>query len=184
MGCEASGGRELPEGLAEVLLDEETIQGRVRELAAQIDADYAGCKLVLVASLKGAFVFLADLMRAMTLPVRIEFVQASSYGLNGDTTGCVRLGAATCEDLAGQHVLVVEDIADTGRTLKALVERLRAMGTASVRTCCLLDKPSRRVVEFVPDYVGFEIPDRFVVGYGLDWCERFRNLPYVAVVRT
>lgn len=184
MSCESSGAHCLPDGLEEVLLDRDTIEARVRELAAQIDADYAGQELVLVASLKGAVVFLSDLMRAMSLPVRIEFVQASSYGLNGDTTGTVKLGAATCEDLAGHHVLLVEDIADTGRTLKALVERLRELGTASVRTCCLLDKPSRRVVEFVPDYVGFEIADRFVVGYGLDWCERFRSLPYVAVVRT
>jgi hypoxanthine phosphoribosyltransferase len=184
MSCKASQARDLPDGLVEVLLDADTIEARVRELAAQIDADYADRNLVLVASLKGAFVFLADLMRAMTHPVRVEFLQASSYGLNGDTTGCVKLGLATCQDLAGQHVLVVEDIVDTGRTLKALVERLKQMGTASVRTCCLLDKPARRVVDFVPDYVGFQIPDRFVVGYGLDWCERFRNLPYVAVVRT
>jgi hypoxanthine phosphoribosyltransferase len=184
MSCGSADERCLPEGLAEVLLDRGTIDARVRELAAQIDADYADQDLILMASLKGAVVFLSDLMRAMSLPVRIEFVQASSYGLNGDTTGNVRLGLATCEDLAGHHVLLVEDIADTGRTLKALVARLRELGTASVRTCCLLDKPSRRVVEFVPDYVGFEIPDRFVVGYGLDWCERFRSLPYVAVVRT
>lgn len=166
-----------------VLLTEDRIQQRVQELAAEVSADYAGQHLVLVVALKGAFVFAADLMRALQVPLCVDFVAASSYGKNTVSSGEVRVGYETCGDLEGRHVLVVEDIVDSGRTLSVLVASLRSRGAASVKTCCLLDKPSRRVVDFRPEYVGFEIPDHFVIGYGLDYAERYRSLPFVAVLK-
>lgn len=169
--------------VAQVLFDEAAIAARVAELAAQIQADYAGQDLVLLTALKGAVVFLADLMRNLEMPVCPDFILASSYGDSTESSGDVQLRLAGCGDLAGRHVLVVEDIIDTGRTLKALVKVVRERGAASVKTCCFLDKPSRRVVEMTPDYVGFEIPDHFVVGYGLDYAQRYRNLPYVGVLK-
>lgn len=173
----------MPADIGEVLIDEAALAERVGQLAQQISTDYQGCDLVLVAVLKGAVVFLADLMRRLTLPAEVEFVSASSYGAGTTSCGDVRISLPPDLALAGRHVLVVEDIVDTGRTLQALVSCLRAAGAASVRTCCLLDKPSRREVDFRADYVGFEIPDQFVVGYGLDFAGKHRGLPFVAVLR-
>lgn len=174
----------MDDAIDHVLITEDRIRERVAALAREISADYAGKDLVLIAVLKGAVVFCADLMRCLDLPVCLEFVSAASYGSRTSSSGEVRLVLDTCGDLRGRHVLVVEDIVDSGRTLAALVEALRAQGPASVKTCCLLDKPSRRVAPFEPDYVGFAIPDCFVVGYGLDYAEKSRNLPYIAVVKT
>ncbi len=174
---------ELPAGVQRVLLDEEQIRRRVEALAQEICADYNGdCRLVLLAPLKGAVVFLADLMRRLDRPVGVSFVQASSYGNSTESSGVPELQMDMCGDLSGADVLVVEDIIDTGRTLQRLVAAVRSRGAASVKVCCLLDKPARRVVDLCPDYVGFEIADDFVVGYGLDFAEQHRNLPYVAVL--
>lgn len=172
----------MDEAIDHVLISEDRIRERVEQLAGQVSADYAGRELVLIAVLKGAIVFCADLMRQLDLPVCLEFVGAASYGSRTTSSGEVKLLLDTCSDLRGRHVLVVEDIVDSGRTLAALVEALRAQQPASVKTCCLLDKPSRRVAPFKPDYVGFQIPDHFVVGYGLDFAEKGRNLPYIAVL--
>ncbi|MDP2873635.1 MAG: hypoxanthine phosphoribosyltransferase [Bacillota bacterium] len=163
-----------------VLLDSETIGRRVRALGKQLEADYAGCRPVFIGLLKGSFVFLADLSRAVDLPLEIDFLGIASYG-NQTEPGAVRLTKDLAGDITGRHVLIVEDICDTGQSLVAACAILRARGAASVRTCLLLDKPERRQVAFVPDYVGFEIPDVFVVGYGLDFAERFRNLPWVGI---
>jgi len=174
---------DMTDDIAEVLFDEDAIARRVRELAATITADYAGSEVLLLATLKGAVIFLADLMRALQLPVCVDFVGATSYGGSTESSGSVRLDLDSCGDMSGRHVLIVEDIVDTGRTLTKLVDAIQGQAPASVRTCCLLDKPSRRVTDFRPDYVGFEIADRFVVGYGLDFSQRYRNLPYIAVLK-
>lgn len=173
----------LPAGVQRVLLDEGQIRRRVETLAQEICADYGDeCRLVLLAPLKGSVVFLADLMRQLARPITISFVLASSYGNSTESSGVPELQMDMCGDLSGADVLVVEDIIDTGRTLQRLVAAIRSRGAASVKVCCLLDKPARRVVELRPDYVGFEIADDFVVGYGLDFAEQHRNLPYVAVL--
>lgn len=173
----------LPPGVKCVLFDEEQIRRRVRELAEEICADYGGdCRLTLLAPLKGAVVFLADLMRRLNRPIGVNFVVASSYGSSTESSGAPELQLDMCGDLTGADILVVEDIIDTGHTLQRLVEAIRSRGAASIRTCCLLDKPARRVVDLHPDYVGFEIADDFVVGYGLDFAEQHRNLPYIAIV--
>lgn len=163
-----------------VLIDSNTIAGRVKALGRRLTEDYAGGRPVFIGMLKGSFVFLADLARATELPLEIDFLGLASYG-QGTEPGAVRLTNDIAGDIAGRDVLLVEDICDTGCSLAAAREFLQARAPASVRTCVLLDKPSRRRVEFVPDYVGFEIPDVFVVGYGLDYAERYRNLPWVAV---
>jgi hypoxanthine phosphoribosyltransferase len=168
--------------IAEVLLTEEQIARRVRELADRLSRDYAGKELVLVGVLNGAFVFLADLLRALTVPAEVEFVGASSYGDGTVSRGVCELTKDLDRPIEGKHAVVVEDIVDTGRTLAAIVECLRTRGAASVEVCALLDKPSRRVVGLQPRYIGFEIPDKFVVGYGLDFAHHYRGLPGVAVL--
>jgi len=167
----------------EVLLTEEQIQARVAELGAQLNADYAGLEPVLISVLKGSIVFLADLVRSMELPLSIDIMEVSSYGAATETSGQVRILKDLSNPIEGRHVIVVEDIIDTGLTLNYLLRYLREKGPASLRICCLLDKPARRLTEIPIDYVGFTIPDRFVVGYGLDYGERYRNLPYVGVLR-
>jgi len=169
--------------IAEILVTEEQIRAKVAELAAALSREYAGKRLLIVGVLNGAAVFVADLLRALSIPAELEFVGMSSYGCSTVSCGELQLTKDVACDLEGKHVLVVEDIVDTGRTLAALVACLRARGPASVRVCALLDKPSRRQVDFRPDFVGFTIPDRFVVGYGLDFAQGFRGLPYVAVLR-
>lgn len=167
----------------EVLLTEDQIQARVAQLGAQLDAEYTGLEPVLISVLKGSIVFLADLVRSMELPLSIDIMEVSSYGAATETSGQVRILKDLSNPIEGRHVLVVEDIIDTGLTLNYLLRYLREKRPASLRICCLLDKPARRLTEIPIDYVGFTIPDRFVVGYGLDYGERYRNLPYVGVLR-
>lgn len=167
----------------EVLLTEDQIQARVAELGGQLTGDYAGLDPVLISVLKGSIVFLADLVRSMELPLSIDIMEVSSYGAATETSGQVRILKDLSNPIEGRHVIVVEDIIDTGLTLNYLLRYLREKGPASLRICCLLDKPARRLTEIPIDYVGFTIPDRFVVGYGLDYGERYRNLPYVGVLR-
>jgi hypoxanthine phosphoribosyltransferase len=172
----------LQNDIAEVLVSEEEIQAKVSELGQRISQDYQGEELLLVGLLRGAIVFLSDLMRALDIPVQLDFIGISSYGASTES-GAVRLVMDLETDIAGRHVLVVEDIVDTGKTLYYLVENLRARQPASLRICALLDKPDRRQVPIDVDYVGFEIPDKFVVGYGLDFSEGYRNLPFVGVLK-
>ena len=167
----------------EVLLTEDQIQARVAALGGRLNADYAGLEPVLIRVLKGSIVFLADLVRSMELPLSIDNMEVSSYGAATETSGQVRILKDLSNPIEGRHVIVVEDIIDTGLTLNYLLRYLREKGPASLRICCLLDKPARRLTEIPIDYVGFTIPDRFVVGYGLDYGERYRNLPYVGVLR-
>lgn len=166
-----------------VLIPEERVRARVAELARTIERDYAGHEdLVLVAVLKGAFIFLADLARHLGIPHSVEFIALSSYGRRGTHSGAVRLVMDVRENIEARHVLVVEDIVDTGRTLAYLTELLKARAPASVRTCALVRKKDRHQVEVGIDYLGFDIPDVWVVGYGLDYAERYRTLPYIGVV--
>lgn len=176
----------LTQDLERVLIDAETIQRRVAELANQINHDYAGIAepLILVGVLKGSFIFLADLCRKLSVPHVIDFIAVSSYGKGSETTGNVRLLMDTRENLENHHVLVVEDILDSGYTLDYLVRNFSARGTKSVATTVLLEKPDRHVVPVAPKYVGFAIPDVWVVGYGLDYGERYRTLPYIAEMKT
>ncbi len=163
-----------------ILLSAEQIQQRVRELAAQITGDYpAPTDLHLICVLKGAFTFLSDLIRAMDRDVTIDFMAVSSYAKGTTSSGEVRLVKDLDTGLQGRNVVIVEDIVDTGLTLSYLQEILRARGPHTLRTASLLSKPSRRVVDVVVDYIGFTIEDRFVVGYGLDYAEKYRNLPYI-----
>lgn len=170
--------------IQEILLDEQTIQAKVGELAAQISRDYTGKDLVLVCVLKGAAVFIADLMRRITLPVTIDFVCASSYGMSTTSAKEIRIKKDIEVDVKGKHVLLVDTIIDTGETLACLFKRFIDKGPSSLEAVVLLDKKPRRTVEVRLTYRGFEIPDRFVVGYGVDCAEQFRNLPYVAVIKT
>ena len=164
-----------------VLLDAATIQGRVSELAAEIEHDYAaGEEIHLVGVLKGGFVFMSDLVRAMGPRVTLDFIAVSSYAKSTKSSGEVRMLKDLDSGLEGRHVIIVEDIVDTGLTLRYLQDILRARSPKSLRTACLLSKPSRRVVEVTVEYVGFTIEDRFVVGYGLDFGEKYRNLAYIA----
>ncbi len=168
-----------------VLVSEEAIARRVGELAAEISRDHAGVDdLVLVGVLKGAFIFLADLARKLTVPRTVEFLAVSSYGAGSRSTGEVRLILDVRSELAGKHVLVVEDIVDTGHTLDYLLRLLRARGAASVEACVLVRKPDRAEVPVQIRYLGFDIPDRWVVGYGLDLGEQGRTLPYIGWVET
>ncbi|HLE20196.1 MAG TPA: hypoxanthine phosphoribosyltransferase [Vicinamibacteria bacterium] len=166
----------------EILISEEKIAERVKELAKQISRDYQGKTVHLVCVLKGAYTFLADLSRAMEIPVTLDFLAVSSYGKGTSTTGQVQVTKDLDTSLEGMDVLIVEDIADTGLTLRYLYNMLKARNPSSLKVVALLSKPSRRTVEVPVDYVGFEIPDRFVVGYGLDVDQRYRNLPYIAAV--
>ena len=166
----------------EPLIAEADIARRVRELAALVSADYAGRRPLLVGVLKGAWVFLADLVRALTIPVRCDFLKVSSYGHGTCTSGRVTLSLDLAAPIAGEHVLLVEDIVDTGTCIQALLDLLRPRGPASLRVCTLLDKPQRREVEVPIDYVGFEVPDRFIVGYGIDCGEDHRELPFIGTV--
>ncbi len=167
-----------------VLLDGETIAARVRELAREIEADYPdGEEIFLVGVLKGGFMFMADLVRAMSTRVSLDFIAVSSYGAGTKSSGEVRLQKDLDTSLENRNVIVVEDIVDTGLTLKYLQEILRSRAPKSLKTACLLSKPSRRKVEVPVEYVGFTIEDRFVVGYGLDFAEKYRNLPHIAVLQ-
>ena len=167
----------------EVMISAEQIAERVRQLAAQISADYAGKRPLLVGVLKGAWVLLADLVRQLTIPVRCEFVRVTSYGMRTETSGEPKLLLDTVEPVTGSDVLVVDDILDTGISIAWLLDHLQKKSPASLRLCVLLDKSERRRVTVPADYVGFTIPDRFVVGYGLDCGEQFRELPFIGHVK-
>ena len=173
----------LEKDVAEVLIDEATLQAKVAELGARISADYADRQVTLVSVLKGALPFMADLMRAITSPVRIDLMEVSSYGGSTETTGRVRILKDLSSSIEGEHVLIVEDIIDTGLTLNYLTQYLSGKEPASLSICTLLDKPARRLVDIDLTYCGFEIPDRFVIGYGLDYGEIYRNLPYLGVLK-
>jgi hypoxanthine phosphoribosyltransferase len=168
--------------VGEILVQPDDLSRRVRELGRQISEDYAGRDLLLVGVLKGAVFFLSDLMRTIAVPCEVDFMAVASYGSATDSSGVVRILKDLDVVLEGRHVLIVEDIVDSGLTLQYLLRNLGARNPASIEVCALLTKPDRRKVELEPRYVGFEIPNRFVVGYGLDYVERYRNLPYVAVL--
>ena len=173
---------ELESGVSEILIEEERIQSRIRELGAELSVDYAGRELLLVGVLKGAVFFMADLMRSLTVPCEIDFMAISSYGASTDSSGVVRILKDLDINVEGRHVLVVEDIIDSGLTLSYLLRNLESREPASLEICALLTKPTRREIDVPVRYVGFEIPNKFVIGYGLDYAERYRNLPYVGVL--
>ena len=173
---------ELERGVAETLIDEETLRSRIVELGEEISADYAGRDLLLVGVLKGAVFFMSDLMRQLTVPCEIDFMAISSYGAATDSSGVVRILKDLDINIEARHVLVVEDIIDSGLTLSYLIRNLEAREPASLEVCALLTKPTRREIDVPVRYIGFEIPNRFVIGYGLDFAERYRNLPYVGVL--
>jgi hypoxanthine phosphoribosyltransferase len=166
-----------------ILFTAEQIRARVEEMAADIAADYREREPVLVGVLDGAVVFLADLMRALPISVRVDFVKWSSYGDGASSSGEVQLLKDLSFSVEGKHVLVVEDIVDTGLTLRYLLENLKTRDVASLAVAALLDKPSRRQAQVKLDYIGFQVPNEFVVGYGLDFAQRYRNLPYIAALR-
>ena len=175
---------ELETGVESILIDEDRLRARIAELGEEISADYAGRDLLLIGVLKGAVFFMADLMRQLTVPCEIDFMAISSYGASTDSSGVVRILKDLDINIEGRHVLVVEDIIDSGLTLSYLMRNLEAREPASLEVCALLTKPDRREIDVPVRYVGFEIPNEFVVGYGLDFAERYRNLPYVAVLQS
>jgi hypoxanthine phosphoribosyltransferase len=175
---------ELETGIQSVLIDEDRLRGRIAELGEEISADYDGRGLLLIGVLKGAVFFMADLMRQLTVPCEIDFMAISSYGASTDSSGVVRILKDLDINIEGRHVLVVEDIIDSGLTLSYLMRNLEAREPATLEVCALLTKPDRREIDVPVRYVGFEIPNEFVVGYGLDFAERYRNLPYVAVLQS
>ena len=175
---------ELRSDIGDVLITEDQLRAKVRELGALISADYADRAVTLVSVLKGSLPFMADLMRAIEIPVQIDLMEVSSYGgASTESSGLVRILKDLSSPIAGKDVLIVEDIIDTGLTLNYLLRYLRGKSPASLRICALLDKPARRLVEIPIDYTGFTIPDEFVVGYGLDFGEYYRNLPFIGVLR-
>ncbi len=170
-------------GVGEILIGEDELQARIRALGAEISMDYHGRELLLVGVLKGAVFFMADLMRSISVACEIDFMAISSYGAATDSSGVVRILKDLDINIEGRHVLVVEDIIDSGLTLSYLLRNLESREPASLEICALLTKPDRREVDVPVRYIGFEIPNRFVIGYGLDFAERYRNLPYVGVLR-
>ena len=164
------------------LISEEKVDARIRELGEQISKDYAGESVHLVCILKGACIFMCELAKRINVPVSMDFMTVSSYGSGTKSSGIVRIKKDLDDPIKGLNVLIVEDIVDSGRTLHYLTEVFKERGCKSVRTCTLLDKPERRVVDLTVDYTGFRIPDEFVVGYGMDYDQRYRDLPYIGVV--
>ncbi len=173
---------QMERDVGEILIDEDALRSRIVELGAEISADYEGRDLLLVGVLKGAIFFISDLMRELTVPCEIDFMAISSYGAATDSSGVVRILKDLDINIDGRHVLVVEDIIDSGLTLSYLMRNLEAREPASLEVCALLTKPDRREIDVPVRYIGFEIPNRFVIGYGLDFAERYRNLPYVGVL--
>lgn len=171
------------DNIEKILISQEQIAAAVKDLGARISRDYAGKKPVLVSVLKGSVVFMADLMRAIDIEVSIDFMAVSSYGGGTKTSGVVRILKDLDEQLVGREIILVEDILDSGMTLSYLCDHIRARGVKSIRIATLLDKPERRQVDVTPDYSCFTVPDEFVVGYGLDFDESYRNLPFVGVLR-
>jgi hypoxanthine phosphoribosyltransferase len=175
---------ELERAVGEILIDEETLGARIVELGAEVSADYQGRDLLLIGVLKGAVFFMADLMRHIAVPCEVDFMAISSYGDSTDSSGIVRILKDLDINIEGRDVLVVEDIIDSGLTLSYLMRNLESREPASLEVCALLTKPERREIDVPVRYIGFEIPNRFVIGYGLDFAERYRNLPYVGVLDT
>lgn len=173
----------LDKDIQEVLYSEEQLKARVAELGKQISKDYAGQEVMLLSVLRGAFVFMADLARAIDLPMTLDFMAVSSYGKGTSSSGQVQITKDLTEDISGRHVLIVEDILDSGNTLHYLLKILEQRHPASMKVCTLLDKPDRRVKPVHVDYTGFTIPDAFVVGYGMDYAEKYRNLPYLGILK-
>ena len=176
-------GHMLDKDVERVLFSEEELHQRVSEIAAEIERDYAGKEPLLVSVLRGSFVFMADLCRRIDLPCTIDFMSVSSYGSGTSSTGQVQITKDLSGDISGKHILVVEDILDSGNTLSYLLKLLEQRKPASIRLCTLLDKPERRVKPVEVHYSGFTIPDAFVVGYGLDYAEHYRNLPYIGILK-
>jgi len=166
-----------------ILYGEEEIKRRVRELGQRITVDYAGKKPMLVSVLRGSYIFMADLTRSIDLPCTVDFMAVSSYGSGTTSSGQVQITKDLSEDIEGKDIIVVEDILDSGNTLFYLMQILQARKPASIRLCTLLDKPERRVRDIAAEYVGYTIPDAFVVGYGLDYAEEYRNLPYIGILK-
>ena len=173
----------MHQDIEKVLFSEELLRDRIRQLGEEITKDYAGQELVLVCILRGSYIFMADLSRAIDLPISADFIALSSYGKGTSSSGQVELRKDLSDPVEGKHLLIVEDILDSGNTLYYLTNLLKTRHPASVRICTLLNKPERREKDIQPDYVGFTIPDAFVVGYGLDYAEKYRNLPYVGVLK-
>ena len=173
----------MKEDVLRVLLSEDEIREKVRELGGKITADYKNSNLMLVTELKGAVVFLADLMRQIDVPAEIDFMVVSSYGSGVKSSGVVKIVKDLDVPLAGKDILIVEDILDSGLTLSYIKELLESRGPRSIRIATLLDKPSRRKVDLQADYIGFSVPDEFVIGYGLDYDEKYRNLPYIGILK-
>lgn len=176
-------GTRVDPAVSEVLFDRETIEARVRQLGRAITEDYRGKDLLLIGVLKGAIFFIADLMRELDIACEVDFIAISSYGSSTDSSGVVRILKDLDSPIEGRHVLVVEDIIDSGLTLSYLVRTLEARAPASLEVCALLTKPARRQTQVSCRYVGFEIPAKYVIGYGLDFSQHFRNLPYIGVLR-
>ena len=174
---------ELHKDVERILLSEEQIKARVAEIGRQITMDYEGKKPLLVSVLKGSVIFMADLMRAIDVDCEIDFMSVSSYGRSKSSSGVVRILKDLDHDITGKHIIVVEDILDSGLTLSYILDMLKSRGAASLRLCTLLDKPERRRVSVAVDYSGFTVPDDFVVGYGLDYGETYRNLPYIGILK-
>ena len=173
----------LEKDIDHILFSEEQLKARVREIADQIDRDFAGKEPMLISVLRGSFIFMADLMRSITLPCTVDFMAVSSYGAGTTSSGQVKITKDLSESIEGRDIIVVEDILDSGNTLSYLLQILQARHPASMKLCTLLDKPDRRIKPVHVDYSGFSIPDEFVVGYGLDFAEKYRNLPYIGVLK-
>lgn len=173
----------MKQDIKEVLLSEEQLKSKVKELGKKISEDYKGKDLVIVGVLKGSVVFMADLMREITIPCNIDFMAVSSYGNSTQTTGVVRILKDLDHTIEGKHVVIVEDIIDSGVTLTYLLNYLKGRNPSSLEIVCLLNKQERRKVELSAKYIGFEVPDFFLVGYGLDFAEKYRNLPYIGILK-
>ena len=173
----------MEQDMEQILFTEEQLSACVDRLAEEINRDYAGKAPLVVGILQGSFVFLADLVRKIKLPINLEFMSVSSYGSGTSSTGEVNIRLDLSEEIEGRDVILIEDILDSGNTLSRLLPTLQARGPASLKLCCLLDKPSRREREVPIDYLGFTIPDAFVVGYGLDYDQKYRNLPYIGILK-
>ena len=172
------------EVMGKILFTEEDIRNRAKEIGAEIGRDYAGEEVILLGTLKGAILWMADLMREIPLDVKIDFVSASSYGSSTSTSGVVTITKDVDMDLYNKNVIIVEDIVDTGTTLNYLKEYLKERNPKDIKICTLLDKPERRVIDLKPDYIGFTVDDLFVIGYGLDYDQKYRNLPYISYLES
>lgn len=173
----------MEQDMQQILFTQEQVSTRIREMAAEITRDYQGKSPLVVGVLRGCFVFMADLVRGLELPLTLDFMSASSYGAGTTSSGLVKIRLDLHDDIAGRDVLLVEDILDTGNTLSKLVQELKNRGPASLKLCVLLDKPERRTKPIEADYVGFTIPDAFVVGCGLDYDQKYRQLPYIGILK-